>query len=54
MHRMTWTTTFAVGLGLAFGFAATAPADAQSVEQFYKGKQVKMLIGGGPGGTYDT
>ena len=54
MRSMTWTTAFALGLGLAAGFAATAPADAQSVEQFYKGKQVKMLIGGGPGGTYDT
>ena len=41
-------------LGVAVGFAAAVPAGAQSVEQFYKGKQVRMLIGGGPGGTYDT
>lgn len=36
------------------GLGTVAPAAAQSVEQFYKGKQVKMLIGGGAGGTYDT
>jgi tripartite-type tricarboxylate transporter receptor subunit TctC len=33
--------------------AATASANAQSVEQFYKGKTVNIYIGYGPGGGYD-
>ena len=48
------TQGVALALGVAAGIAAAAPAGAQSVEQFYQGKQVKMLIGGGAGGTYDT
>src|SRR5690554_2861313 len=44
----------AVAVFAAIGLALTAPAGAQSVEQFYKGKQIRMLIGGGPGGTYDN
>lgn len=43
-----------VAFGVTLGLATAVPAAAQSVEQFYKGKQVKMLIGGGAGGTYDT
>ena len=27
-----------------------SPASAQSVEEFYKGRQINMLIGGGAGG----
>ena len=36
--------------------AALAPpsAGAQSVEAFYKGRQINMLIGGGAGGGYDA
>src|SRR3954463_5378984 len=29
-------------------------ASAQSVEEFYKGRQINMLIGGGAGGGYDV
>jgi tripartite-type tricarboxylate transporter receptor subunit TctC len=32
---------------------AAAPAEAQSVADFYKGKQLTMVIGFGPGGGYD-
>jgi tripartite-type tricarboxylate transporter receptor subunit TctC len=31
-----------------------ATANAQSVEEFYKGRQINMLIGGGAGGGYDV
>jgi tripartite-type tricarboxylate transporter receptor subunit TctC len=42
-------------VALAFGaaLAAVAPAHAQSVAEFYKGKQLTMVIGFGPGGGYD-
>jgi tripartite-type tricarboxylate transporter receptor subunit TctC len=38
------------------GFAAllaAAPAKAQSLEQFYTGKTITLLVGAGPGGSYD-
>ena len=41
----------AVALSIGMGSHAVS---AQSVEQFYKGKQIRMLIGGGAGGTYDN
>src|SRR5215813_11365029 len=31
-----------------------SPASAQSVEEFYKSRQINMLIGGGAGGGYDA
>lgn len=34
--------------------AFTAPAGAQSVEKFYKGRTVKLAIGSSAGGGYDT
>src|SRR5437016_4140998 len=45
-------------IGAAFGIAAAmlapaAPAQAQSVADFYRGKTLRMLIGYGPGGGYD-
>ena len=43
----------AVGLiGLAAGLAA--PAQAESVAEFYKGKKVTLWVGYTPGGGYDT
>jgi tripartite-type tricarboxylate transporter receptor subunit TctC len=33
--------------------AAAAPAHAQSVQQFYKGRQVNLIVGFNPGGAYD-
>lgn len=32
---------------------ATAPADAQPAEQFFKGKQIKLIVGSNAGGNYD-
>jgi tripartite-type tricarboxylate transporter receptor subunit TctC len=40
----------AITLSLA---AATSPARAQSVEQFYKGRQMTMVVGTAPGGIND-
>lgn len=39
---------------MAATVALTAPAFGQSVEQFYKGKQVKLLVGSGAGGGGDV
>src|SRR5579863_2569158 len=43
--------TFAA-LAVAAAFASPAQAQ-QSVESFYRGKQMEMIIGYSPGGTYD-
>src|SRR3954471_5271916 len=42
------------GLVLAMASLLPAPASAQNVEEFYKGRQINMLIGGGAGGGYDV
>lgn len=41
------------GCGLCMGVMAMPPANAQSVEQFYKGKTVTILVGTAPGGIND-
>jgi len=33
--------------------AGASPASAQSPEQFYKGKTVRIMLGHPPGGSYD-
>jgi tripartite-type tricarboxylate transporter receptor subunit TctC len=38
---------------LAIACAAPIAASAQTVEQFYKGKTIDMIVGGAPGGGYD-
>jgi tripartite-type tricarboxylate transporter receptor subunit TctC len=43
--------TFAVVLALAL--ASVTNAAAQSVEQFYKGRQINFIVGFNPGGAYD-
>jgi tripartite-type tricarboxylate transporter receptor subunit TctC len=40
-------------LGGLTASAAADPADAQSVEQFYKGRQIIMIVGTAPGGIND-
>ena len=45
------SAAFAVVIGLGLGSSAFADAD---VEKFYKGKQIKIIVGSGPGGGYDT
>ena len=51
IHGAHGVTLFGVGLLLAA--AASAPAQAQSVADFYRGKTVNVLIGVGVGGEYD-
>ena len=41
------------GLCLIMGLMATHPSHAQSVEQFYRGKTVTILVGTSPGGIND-
>jgi tripartite-type tricarboxylate transporter receptor subunit TctC len=33
---------------------AVTPAQADAVADFYKGKQINLIVGYGPGGGYDT
>jgi tripartite-type tricarboxylate transporter receptor subunit TctC len=42
-----------LGLGIGLGLLAMQPAAAQTVEQFYKGRAVTMLVGTAPGGIND-
>ncbi len=41
------------GMGLLLAGAASLPAQAQSVADFYRGKTIQLLIGVGVGGEYD-
>jgi tripartite-type tricarboxylate transporter receptor subunit TctC len=49
MYAM-WRTALSLALVSAF---AAVPAQAQSPADFYKGKQVTLIVGYGPGGGYD-
>ena len=40
-------------LSLSTGLTAMAQASAQTVEQFYKGKTITVLVGTSPGGIND-
>ncbi|MGE5538594.1 MAG: Bug family tripartite tricarboxylate transporter substrate binding protein [Gemmatimonas sp.] len=48
------TLTAAVGLLVAVTVVITTHARADALADFYKGKQVTLIIGGGPGDGYDT
>jgi tripartite-type tricarboxylate transporter receptor subunit TctC len=53
---MARSCTFAISIGLMAGVLTSTtvgPARAQSVEQFYKGRQVTMVVGSAPGGIND-
>ncbi len=56
-HRVCLTSLDRASLGFAVALAGTtafaAPAAAQSVADFYKGKTIVLLMGTGPGGSYD-
>jgi tripartite-type tricarboxylate transporter receptor subunit TctC len=53
MCRKLAKTFAAASFGLATGLIMMAPAFAQSVEQFYKGKTITVLVGTSPGGIND-
>jgi tripartite-type tricarboxylate transporter receptor subunit TctC len=42
-----------LGMACAIGLAAAVPAHADPVADFYKGKQLRLLVGSGVGGGYD-
>jgi tripartite-type tricarboxylate transporter receptor subunit TctC len=42
------------GIVLAFTALVCAPAHAQTVEEFYRGKRLTLTVGYGPGGGYDV
>jgi tripartite-type tricarboxylate transporter receptor subunit TctC len=51
-----WTRFVLALIPAALGLAGlgTLPTQAQSVAEFYKDKSVAMIIGGSPGGGFDT
>ena len=53
MHKLRNLATAAVTAVLGFGVAAGAFA-ADDVAAFYKDKRIKIIVGSGPGGGYDT
>lgn len=53
MTRFGTRTLAVLGAGL-LAVALTAPTQAQSVKNFYKGKRLSVIIGSGVGGGYDT
>ena len=50
-HNIALSTITICVIGI--GLMATPPAAAQTVEQFYKGKSITMLVGTSPGGIND-
>lgn len=53
MSRLMGLAGFA-GAVVSVYAAFAAPSQAQSVEEFYKGKQVTIIVGSAPGGGYDA
>jgi len=47
------TSGYALALAACLSLAPTALA-AQSIENFYKGKQLRLIVGSAPGQDYDT
>src|SRR5258708_34348115 len=54
-HSRVWTTKLALaGVAASLSVAVVHPARSQqAVADFYRGKQLEMVIGYSPGGTYD-
>ena len=51
--RRSYFRTLNAALSVGAALAATSPASAQTVEQFYKGKTITVLVGTSPGGIND-
>jgi tripartite-type tricarboxylate transporter receptor subunit TctC len=51
MSRIAWHLTIAAAIVAQFAFTATTRADP--VADFYRGKTVRLIVGYGPGGSYD-
>ncbi|HTI86770.1 MAG TPA: hypothetical protein VL966_09200 [Alphaproteobacteria bacterium] len=52
LKRVTWAGVLAVSVGAMLAVGTTA-ARADAIADFYKNKQVTLVIGTGPGGAYD-
>ncbi|HXF53902.1 MAG TPA: tripartite tricarboxylate transporter substrate-binding protein [Hyphomicrobiaceae bacterium] len=52
--RKTKTAATIGVVALVTGVTSIDPAEAQSAEEFYKGKTIELVIGYSPGGGYDT
>lgn len=52
MKTFVWLALASLFLAMT-GFALPQSAEAQSVADFYKGKQVRIIVGGAAGGGYD-
>jgi tripartite-type tricarboxylate transporter receptor subunit TctC len=48
------TTLALLAISLAFGTRAVGPAHAEGVADFYRGKQITVIVGSDVGGGYDT
>ena len=43
-----------IGVALLIAALASAPARAETVDEFYRGKRLTLIVGYGPGGGYDV
>src|SRR5947208_14503480 len=53
-HALTLLLTWVLAALVPAPFLVVSPAFAQSVEQFYKGRRLTMLVGSAVGGGYDA
>jgi tripartite-type tricarboxylate transporter receptor subunit TctC len=51
--EMKFRVSVIIAAGMAVGAWGVTPATAQTAAEFYKGKQIRMIIGNPPGGDYD-
>ena len=57
MFSLRYVSGFSAAVALGFATATvgpSAPAKADAIADFYKGKRMEMLVGSSPGGGYDT
>ena len=54
MYRPTLGVTLGAGLAAAIGLGLTSAARADAISDFYKGKDVRLIIGTAVGGSYDV
>jgi tripartite-type tricarboxylate transporter receptor subunit TctC len=51
MHRANWNRMFML---TALAVLLAAPAHSETAEEFFKGKQMALIVGYNPGGSYDV
>src|SRR5947209_2943426 len=50
--RLRWSHW--VAIALCFLALSPAPSRAETVDEFYRGKRLTLIVGNGPGGGYDV